>query len=79
MVEYMAGAASDPVEVDVDATGKSSEGNQFVFDPDAGSWRFNLSTKAYSAPGTYTARLMTGDGGEYAVNPGCTATFVVSD
>ena len=49
------------------------EGNQF--DYTAGKWRFNLKTKNYTAAGTYTIKLISGDELEYSV-AACEAYFV---
>jgi hypothetical protein len=56
--------------------GQGTEGNQFVFTSE-GKWQFNLMTKNYSASGTYTIYILTGSSSEYAINPSCTATFVI--
>jgi hypothetical protein len=51
-------------------------GNQFFFTK-TGKWNFNLGAWHYSAPGTYTISVVSGDETEYVINPTCTATFVV--
>lgn len=57
--------------------GQGTDGNQFEFDPDMGTWRFNLKTKNYTAPGIYTLTIESGDPSEYAISPTCTAEFVI--
>jgi hypothetical protein len=56
--------------------GQSSAGNQLSYDPATATWWFNLDSGAYTAPGTYTVTLRTGDGMKYALSPSCTGTFV---
>lgn len=48
--------------------------DRFVF-TDEGKWQFNLAPENYSARGTYTVRIQTGDSAEYIINPGCVASF----
>jgi hypothetical protein len=38
---------------------------------------FNLKTKNYSAAGTYTTTMESGDTDEYLVDPTCTGSFVI--
>jgi hypothetical protein len=57
-------------------TGQSSTGNQLNYDPSSTTWWFNLDSSAYTASGTYTVTLQTGDGTKYAMSPSCTGTFV---
>lgn len=52
-------------------TGKGTDGNEFVFDPDTGVWQFNLKTKNFSAAGIYEVTA----GGTFGINP--TATFTI--
>ena len=68
-----------PVDVTDDAlpSGQSSDGNVFSFDDSTDRWKYNLKTKNYDAPGTYTITMESGDESEYLVDPTCTATFVV--
>ena len=55
--------------------GQSTEGNQFVF-TEEGKWQFNPKTKNYTAEGTYTIKMESGDFLEYAIDPDCETTFV---
>ena len=66
------GATADVTDAAV-PVGQSTPGNQFVFVD--GKWHFNLSTKAYSAPGTYTVTVAPGNG--YSIEPTCTGSFVL--
>jgi len=81
VVNVMFSAGGGPA-VDVtdqlDPLGQSSEGNEFRFDPSAGHWVFNLGTKPFSAPGTYTVTAAPGDT-SYTISPTCTGQFVRSD
>jgi hypothetical protein len=56
--------------------GQGTETKQFVFSYD-GKWQFNLMTKNYSNPGTYTISILTGDSSEYVIEPSCTAIFMI--
>jgi hypothetical protein len=56
--------------------GQGTETKQFVFSYD-GKWQFNLMTKNYSTLGTYTISILTGDSSEYAIEPSCTAIFMI--
>lgn len=53
--------------------GQATQGNQFVFTED--KWQFNLLTKNYTAPGTYTLTIVQGD--NYLIDPACVARFVI--
>jgi hypothetical protein len=55
--------------------GQGTEGNQFEFD--GTWWHFNLETKNFTAEGTYTVSMVSGDATEYVVDPICTAQFVI--
>jgi hypothetical protein len=74
-VFYSAGAQGA-----VDVTGESlsvglgDEGNRFVFED--GQWRYNLKTSGFSAKGTYTVRLTSGNQDTYFVMPVCEGKFV---
>ncbi len=66
-----AGAAQD-VTHDSIAVGHGTEGNHFEF---TGSrWQYNLRTDGFSGVGTYTITVVPG--GDYFVDPTCTASFV---
>lgn len=52
-------------------------GNQFVFDGGLGRWRHNLISVRFSAPGTYTIRMVSGDKDEYIIQGTCMATYVI--
>jgi hypothetical protein len=56
--------------------GSSSSGNQFNFDSATGTWWFNLSTSPFTASGTYTVTMRSGDATRYQVSPVCSGTFV---
>jgi hypothetical protein len=59
--------------------GMGTEGNQFEYSPSDGLWHYNLKTGNYDAPGTYNLAIVTGNEGEYLINPACTAVFVTND
>lgn len=56
--------------------GRGNAAKQFVFSSD-GTWQFNLMTRNYTTPGTYTVSILTGSIFEYIIQPTCTATFVI--
>lgn len=59
------------------SAGQGTDGNQFVFTDDL-KWQFNLKTKNYSAAGTYTVTMESGDESEYTISPICIAEFVIN-
>jgi hypothetical protein len=56
--------------------GQGTDKRQFVFTAD-GKWQFNLNTKNYSKPGTYTISILTGNSSEYVIEPSCRALFMI--
>jgi hypothetical protein len=68
-------APAEDVSNDALSAGQGTEGNQFEFSD--GTWQFNLKTKNYVAPGTYTVTMVSGDENEYVIDPTCTAGFVI--
>ena len=78
-VIFSSALGDPPVDVTEDAlpAGQSSEGNNFSYDFGSEQWRYNLKTNNYSAPGTYTLQLVSGDNDEYTVQPVCETAFVV--
>lgn len=77
-VSYNSGVG-DAIDVTDDAlpAGQGTEGNQFEFD--GTWWHFNLKTTNYTAPGTYTVSMVSGDVTEYIVDQPCTAQFVIEE
>jgi hypothetical protein len=57
------------------SAGQGTDGNQFEFSD--GKWRFNLQTMNYTAAGTYTITMVSGDDSEYTIDPTCIAEFVI--
>ena len=70
------GGDPDDVTDEVLPAGLGDEGNQFVFTEDW-KWQFNLKTKNYTAAGTYTITMESGDDTEYVIEPKCVAVFVI--
>lgn len=67
---------SEIVNVDGLPPGQTTEGNQFEFI--GGRWCLNLKVKDfYTAPGEYNFRMVSGDLGEYVIEPTCTVTIWV--
>jgi hypothetical protein len=77
-VWFDSGEGGDAVDVtdDVLSVGQGDEGNQFVF-TEGERWQFNLSTKNYTSPGTYTVLMQSGDDSEYVIEPTCITEFVI--
>lgn len=75
-VVFRPGESGEVVDVTDDAlaAGLSTGGNQFVFV--GGLWRFNLKTSNYTAPGSYSISLISGDAEEYSVT-GCQVELVI--
>ena len=69
---------SSAIEVTDNAlsAGKGTAEKQFVFTSE-GLWQFNLMTRNYSTPGTYTVSILTGNIFEYVIRPSCTATLEI--
>jgi hypothetical protein len=76
-VVYQGAGSGDATDVSGEAlpAGQGSEGNQFEWN--GAGWQFNLMTKNYSAPGTYTVFMETGDATAYAITPTCMAEFTI--
>lgn len=77
-VLYNSGQGGDPIDVTDNAlpAGQGTEGNEFVF-TDEGKWQFNLKLQNYTAPGTYTVIMVSGNELEYRIEPTCEALFVI--
>jgi hypothetical protein len=71
-----AGEGEGDYAEDVLPAGQGSEGNQFVF-TDEGVWQFNLKTSRFTAPGTYTITMESGDPEAYTLDSQCEAKFVI--
>lgn len=69
------GTAVDETNV-LDPLGQSSSGNVFNFDTTSNTWWFNLATSPFTASGTYTVTLQSGNVNQYSVSPQCSGTFV---
>ena len=69
------GFGAPPIDVTGDAlpAGHGDNGNQFVFT--GSQWQYNLKTMNYSAVGTYTITMASGDDSEYIIDPSCEAAF----
>jgi hypothetical protein len=77
-VLYESGSNGTPVDVTESAlpVGEGTEGNQFVF-TEEGKWQYNLKTKNYSASGTYSITMESGDNNEYLIDPTCSTSFMI--
>jgi hypothetical protein len=76
LFEGAGGEPTDDVSDDALPTGHGSDGNEFEFTDD-GLWQYNLKSNNYSATGTYTISVRSGDEAEYTVDPTCESSFVV--
>jgi hypothetical protein len=77
-VTYQSGISATPEDVSDEAmsVGRGGDTNEFVFL--LGKWRYYLRVRNYSAPGTYTMTMISGDEADYRVDPTCEAQFVVN-
>jgi hypothetical protein len=66
---------AEDVTGDALPAGQGTDGNQFEFNDPV--WQYNLKTKNYSASGTYTVSIVSGDASEYVINPLVEAQFVI--
>ena len=76
-VVYESGIGGTPVDVTSEAlvAGQGMDGNQFEYS--GSKWQFNLKVKNYTAAGTYTVTMSSGNEALYRVEPTCTAQFVI--
>lgn len=56
------------------AAGQGTEGNQLEYK--GAQWRYNLSTRFYSAPGAYTITIESGNPSEYLIDSPETSFFI---
>lgn len=77
-VSYDSLIQGDPIDIsnNVLPPAHSTNGNNFIF-TEEGKWQFNLETKSYTAPGTYSVSMETGDDSEYTLEPICTVDFII--
>lgn len=75
---YTPEEGAEPIDVTafVAPAGRSDRGQAFR-PAGEGKWIFNLKTKKFLPPGTYTVLMGSGDGTGYVVEPTCTGTFVI--
>jgi hypothetical protein len=64
------------VTEDASSAGAGTNANQFEFLDT--KWHFNIKTKNYSAQGTYTVTMESGDNSEYLIDPTCIGQFVIN-
>ena len=76
-VHYRSGVAAPAADVSHQALwiGQGTKGNAFEFS--GSKWRFNLKIRNYTAPGTYTVTIISGDEAAYRVDPTCEAQFII--
>ncbi|MCZ6522263.1 MAG: hypothetical protein O7A68_00135 [Alphaproteobacteria bacterium] len=73
--------SSQPADPPVDGTAlalparQGTTGDQFLFNGE--KWEHNLLTLRYSAPGTRTVKMVSGDSDAYIIDPTCEATYVI--
>jgi hypothetical protein len=76
-VSYNSGTSAAVNETSLlDPLGASSSGNQFNFNSTTGNWWFNLSAAPFTASGTYTVTMRSGDNTQYQLSPQCSGQFV---
>jgi len=75
-VIYEAGTAEEgDVSNDAFSAGQGIEGRKFEFS--GSKWQYNLQTKNYTKPGTYTVTMISGNEYEYVIEEPCTAQFII--
>ena len=69
---------ADAVSVAEEAlpTSQGDTGNQLEFSKD-NKWQVNLNTSLFTASGTYTVSMISGDKSEYVFEPTCVTQFVI--
>jgi hypothetical protein len=73
--EGIGGSSVVDVTGDAVPVGMGTDGNEFEYNLADGVWQFNLKTKNYTAEGTYTITMVSGDASEYTIDPACQAAF----
>lgn len=74
MFQPQSGTAIDVTD-DALPVGLGTDGNEFVYT--GSNWQYNLKTHNYTASGTYTIIMVSGDESEYVIDPTCEAVFVI--
>ena len=74
--ESSSAAAAIDVSDDILSASHASEGNEFEYIGD-GVWQFNLQASRYTAKGTYTVTMVSGNSCEYIISNPATAEFVI--
>jgi hypothetical protein len=74
-IDFTGGDPTEPPMEDFLPAGQGDDGNQFVYS--GSKWQFNLQTKNFSGEGTYTIKAVSGDPGEYIIDPPPVAEFVI--
>jgi len=76
-IKFQSACGGVPMDVTGDAlpAGFGTEGNEFEYNLADQVWQYNLKTKDYTAAGTYTITIVSGDASEYIIDPACEATF----
>ncbi|MCH8197948.1 MAG: hypothetical protein IH904_07690 [Proteobacteria bacterium] len=72
------GGGDVPVTDNLLPLGQANDDNMFRFDTDELKWIYNLGSKPFDAPGTYTVTAVAGDV-SYTIDSSCTGTFVRLD
>jgi hypothetical protein len=69
------GPATDETSL-LEPLGQADSGNMFIYDPNSQIWQYDLSSSPFTASGTYTVTVNSGDETKYSVSPTCSGTFV---
>jgi hypothetical protein len=56
--------------------GQADPGNAFTYDSALQIWQYDLASSPFSASGTYTVKVTSGDDTKYSISPTCNGTFV---
>lgn len=75
---YSSGVGAEPIDMTsaVAPAGRSNKGQTFR-GTHGGRLIYNLKTKKFLPPGTYTVQMISGDATGYVVDPTCTGSFVI--
>jgi len=68
-----------PIDVTGNSMGRRGGGlgNQFFYSDKKDKWIHGLLTNKFTAPGTYTITMVSGDDSEYVIEPTCKVLYIV--
>ncbi len=68
-----------PIDVTGHRMGQSRNGlgNRFFYSDKKNKWIHGILTNKFTAPGTYTITMVSGDDSEYVIEPTCKVLYIV--